>query len=961
MDAKLPGIRLDRKGIKEGDLSKATGEALIGAARLAAAAVDPTQAIGAFGNFFKSYGEIKPKESPGRLAFLLVTVSLARCFEEMARDVGFNSSAGPDQLKILSREMLDRLDAKPFSIDEAFFISPGQFPFLAEFARLIYDRLISPSKKPSIDDLTKLLRRHFAVALYLAVMDRPEAFKPLQERLFSQANEPARRELERRNYQAGLVRAFEGMPLMGQEVEEDPVLLGQIYVPLRAWHYLPIEKKKVELTSKRSLQSSTEGDDAKEKLRKKLLVDFETHALEWAIKADPKYPIMVLSGGPGMGKSSSLRSLAAGMVRQGNGFPVFIPLQFMEDQTTLEDRIHHVLLERTPDSPLKHNLLKHVDEAIIDGPIVLMFDGLDELVLSGEGDDKPLRDLVTKVEIYLNSKNTGRAKARVLAMIAGRIGAADRATSQMDLAETQLLNFLPLVLSDTETWGFVEDTPKEKLHHDQRSDWWKRWHARRPTHPKRIPEQLESHDLTPLSREPLLLYFLVFSEVWAEASKNGAINRNDVYDRVLREFHKRECKKEYNSLGKRFRDFGKQFEPVLQSLAIASWYDGSTRKGTMDDAFAAIERIDYKLIEPFREQVGDDAAFGASLAFHLRPIDGKNTYEFLHKSFAEYLVARRFVSSISALPELLRPRAGEPPALEAVLKGWLGEWGMQSIDTDLLRFIRDEAARQVAADGDVFSECRASLTRLLEFAQIAGLPAHQHLGLTKASRKIDNFAGMTDLARNAEEALLVGLNASLKGAPIESLPISLWSADQRVKAADVLFTRLRLNLGLGFVGHFCLDRLDLKASQLWGSILLDASLKKADLSEAVLIRILLLRADLTEANLASANLALADLQDAEFTMANLTKANLSRATLRGANFTLADLRNANLSDSYSLIEALGLRQALHLDKARLPKDWSVKWNKKHKAWDITTPEGPYVDPREREKRPTRPEPPAPAA
>ncbi|WP_299870651.1 hypothetical protein [uncultured Hoeflea sp.] len=38
-----------------------------------------------------------------------------------------------------------------------------------------------------------------------------------------------------------------------------------------------------------------------------------------------------------------------------------------------------------------------------------------------------------------------------------------------------------------------------------------------------------------------------------------------------------------------------------------------------------------------------------------------------------------------------------------------------------------------------------------------------------------------------------------------------------------------------------------------------------------------------------------------------------------------------------------------MDEARLPEGWSVAWNEEDKAWDIATPDGPYVDPRERKR------------
>jgi len=152
---------------------------------------------------------------------------------------------------------------------------------------------------------------------------------------------------------------------------------------------------------------------------------------------------------------------------------------------------------------------------------------------------------------------------------------------------------------------------------------------------------------------------------------------------------------------------------------------------------------------------------------------------------------------------------------------------------------------------------------------------------------------------------------------------------------------------------------DLRGSDLRGSDLRESDLRKSDLRGvnlfwtdfrgAKLMESDLRGGSLIEANLTDANLTEANLTEANLFRADLSRASLSRTNLFGAYLKGANLSGANLSDIFLLAEAIGLRQALSLDEAYLPKGWSVTWNNKDEAWDITTPDGPYIDPRERKK------------
>jgi uncharacterized protein YjbI with pentapeptide repeats len=129
-----------------------------------------------------------------------------------------------------------------------------------------------------------------------------------------------------------------------------------------------------------------------------------------------------------------------------------------------------------------------------------------------------------------------------------------------------------------------------------------------------------------------------------------------------------------------------------------------------------------------------------------------------------------------------------------------------------------------------------------------------------------------------------------------------------------------------------------------------ANLSQADLSGAKLFEADLSGADLSRANLSGADLFGADLSRADLSRADLSGADLRSADLSRADLFGADLRSADLSENSFVAEVLALGQARHLDEARLPEGWSVTRNAQDDAWDITTPDGPYVDPRKRKAK-----------
>src|SRR5262249_33007197 len=148
-------------------------------------------------------------------------------------------------------------------------------------------------------------------------------------------------------------------------------------------------------------------------------------------------------------------------------------------------------------------------------------------------------------------------------------------------------------------------------------------------------------------------------------------------------------------------------------------------------------------------------------AFYMKPGERPNSFEFLHKTFAEYLVARRFVEMIrmgcKTFEESRESRGLRMKAFDfgLYLKDWTRLTGPRPIDHDLLQFVRDEMMRNRAVERASVKKWRDFLVRCMQENVRNGMPAHElfHLRDDQMVRRPQSFKEAVELARNAEEAL----------------------------------------------------------------------------------------------------------------------------------------------------------------------------------------------------------------
>ncbi|MBD3305247.1 hypothetical protein GF348_02655, partial [candidate division KSB3 bacterium] len=588
--------------------------------------------------------------------------------------------------------------------------------------------------------------------------------------------------------------------------------------------------------------------------------------------------------------------------------------------------------------------------------LLIIFDGLDELAMQGRVGTETAQQFVRQVKEQVSRFN--RHDARLHVLISGR-DVAVQANLHEFRRPGQILHLLPYVLSEKERedhnytscatfrvmpaeagispqQGWISayagmtvsqafergctshnyTAPQDILSLDQRHDWWRRYGAASGRGYTQMPGDLNRDDLHEITAQPLLNYLVAF----LYASENRQIdfeketNLNAIYADLLSAIYERNWaspkptspfepgEQVHPTLKKISKD---RFFSILEEIAVAVWH-GEGKTTTVQEVQQHCEQSRLQsLLESFEAGGVRHGLSNLFLAFYFRQAgrrrsgDHDQTFEFTHKSFGEYLTARRIVRGVRQMHEGLHPQSEFGIRFDEsdVLARWAELCGPAAMDTYLLEFVRAEIElfpkEQVAA-------WQQTLSRLIGWMLRHGMPMH---GLRT---RLETYQKETRWARNAEEALLAALSScACRTETISQIDwpspstFGAWLArlqGQRIGDENVLalaccnFLNLQESiLHVRDLFHVNFSQTNLKCAQLQLANLGCADMQGADFQEAQLQGAILQEAILQEAILQETNL-----RDVDFLRANLKGANLQAAKLRGADLRGADLRGADL-------------------------------------------------------------------
>lgn len=685
--------------------------------------------------------------------------------------------------------------------------------------------------------LAATLPNEFLIALTEEWRRKPEFYAKMQADDKNPFVQAAEREYLWAKYRQTLIDAFNTEPMF-----EETFGLAAVYVGLRAYH--------------------TAKD--KERGEVKRVVNLEQKIDEWLSVGSKTDTLRVISGGPGSGKSSFGKMLAAKLAQQGR-YVLFIPLQHLENSMVVSAMGTYL----TASGWFKHNPL---DGSNADTPLLLICDGLDELAQEGKASEEMAGQFIANLKQFLETRNMG--KLHVQAMVSGREPVIQTHAFKLDVQDT-VLHLLPYKLLYHDLFanhGLTKyDDPTKMLKADQRDTWWKRYAFAKGRPETTMPEVLKREELEDITREPLLNYLVALSY---ERSKqpdaprkldfSTETNRNRIYADLLFSVYERPWGNKRNPQAKGISEH--QFYTLLEEIALVTWRGGG-RTATLQSLQEHCGAQNANILKIFEQGSEEKGVHRLITAFYFRQgqreANQEKTFEFTHKSFGEYLTARRLVRELAEIHDQRRDNKSNSRkgwTMQQALTAWAQLTGNTPIDWDLLPFLRDEIALLPAdplVDGistakrERHAERPKPVELLQTLCELAGDVIANEMPMQEVKPILATFGEMNRQARNAELALLAAINACAltkeDGIHMVVIPWSEQNEDERWKnsaRAFEWFNRLR-GQEIGYRAFF--------SSLLAGLDLTGMDLNGSDLRGADLRGVNFFGADLYDANLDEAN------------------------------------------------------------------------------------------------------------
>jgi uncharacterized protein YjbI with pentapeptide repeats len=795
---------------------------------------------------------------PGELAFLLVKRSITRALLDIV-------SESVNQLlideSVSEEELIGRMDfsmlSQDFYLSAEFLDRPSDISLISSVKEVLGDWLFRHgASKLASTTIASRFPSYFVYALNSEWRRGQKAYASILSAIQTPFARASEREWAWEAYAALLRKRVQ------ESVFDEPFSLSQIYVPLRASYPEDTRPRK----------AAAEIDPSMRKKRK-VVIDLERELRAWLKNAERDDSIRVISGGPGSGKSSFLRIFAAKLSEEGRRV-LLIPMHLIDPARDLIDEIGRfvkdegILFENplNPDSP-EPNLL-------------VVFDGLDEMASQGKVAAETARTFVNEIERTVERRNSRTASLRVV--ISGRELIIQENESEFRKAR-QILTLLPYYIERRENSPGLNDEyndREELLNEDMRQAWWKRYGELSGSSYNGLPKELSRSDLDEVTSQPLLNYLVALSFTRKELDFAKNISLNAIYEDLVGAVYERayDKKRTYAPIKHmKFEDFFR----VLEEIGLAAWHgDGRTTTVREIEEHCNMSGVGG-LISTFQE--GARAGVTRLLAaFFFRKYGnreaGDPTFVFTHKSFGEYLAARRIARCIERVTRELSAREADPDAGWAekdALRHWAQICGPSPMSTYLHQFLTGEMQIRGIEKN---KSCQSKLESLFEHVLRSGMPME--------SLQFRTFRDAAFQARNAEEALLVAMNACAR---VTERPSSFKHPDQTAFGA---WLRRIQGQRIGpepSLAAKCLSFLDLSKAFLHISDLYGADLRNSLLQGVEAMYVNLGDADLSGSDCSGATFAYGCLEHAILRGAKLTEASLSNT-----DFSYADLRKANL-------------------------------------------------------------------
>ncbi|KQT41703.1 MULTISPECIES: pentapeptide repeat-containing protein [unclassified Methylophilus] len=813
------------------------------------------------------------KTEAEEVAWLLIFRSLIRTIKSLwSEKIGLGKDF---PIESLIEFVNVSLESHTLQINKVFFDKPDKDPIVNIIKKSFVDWLLQLEvDSPSANAIADRLPSYFANALNEEWVNHQQTYNLLINKLntpFTQANARAQ---GWSNYSSWLCKQID------QPLFLEVFSLNQVYVPLRAFY----------LSKQIQKNNDSDFDINSSEKNVRHVVDLETEINLWIQKSDKDDAIRLISGGPGSGKSSFAKVLAASLARAGKIPTLFISLHHLNHDNDLLDAIEKFVQQ---DGFLTVNPILGDQK---EDRIIIIFDGLDELSMQGKVGERVAQDFVREVQRKTDRLNQQKLTAQVI--ITGRelvIQANESSFRKIG----QILHVLPYWTPTHEQENYSD--PNNFLELDQRNEWWRKYGNATGVSYYGLPIELDIDDLVEITTQPLLNYLVALSLKRGILDFSKNLNLNAIYADLLKAIYERAwASNPYAALdGIEEKDFVR----ILEEIALSSWH-GNGRTTTVKEIESHCKNSGLSsLLAKFQAGMETDTKAKVTqllTAFYFRQngkdFGGEKTFEFTHKSFGEFLTAKRIVREIRLINKKLEEHDLDPDEgwdeREALHK-WIITCGATALDSYIFNFIINEIEQLFLATPLMIKNWQSNLSRLLSSIFKHGTPLER---LTPRP----TFEQEINISRNAEEGLLVVLNACARATkensklrfPTETT-FSTWLSTvcRQRPTWEKLFA-------LDALSYLDLEGLNLIGKDLW-----NANLYKANLSNSNLVSADCRYANFEDSICEKTNFVYSILSGTHFINSNLSYARFENsflesvrfdnATLIGANFLCATLGNVS--------------------------------------------------------------------
>lgn len=796
-------------------------------------------------------------------------------------------------------------------LDEIALTNPGISPLFANANGALGPMILKATTgtELGLETLAERFKQALRSGSNRALCEDPDYFRVLEEGLTGLAGEGARRDRYWSRHSHWISHYYTDAPIFSPD-EDEIIPLKAVYLPLRCfWHQ--IHKLK-------------DGNGEEVERKTAHVADLHQTAHNWLSRDARQDPLLVVTGGPGSGKSSFARAFAHEVIQNDTHRVLYVQLQHMTLTASLHDDIAHYVVRRdtstgkngSPGLPANPLDWRRTDTK----PVLMIFDGLDELSTKEEDGERYARELLLALKLLLSPLNTDGTSVR--AMVLGRNLACQAAMRAANIPLNVMLNVAPIATMNSETCmmpyksnDLIND-PDALMSVDQRLEYWRRWASIKKLDPSEIPEAVTALSMSELNVEPLLLHLLMISKYIGDEWEVAADNRNVVYEDILRKIFERNKAKEHFQVAGVDESI---FFELMECLGIAAWR-GNGRTGDEED-FRQVRKLHLNREKMFKEF---HAARLKSVALNIHTRsgqeDGSSGFEFIHKSFGEYLAARGLLSHALKTAAALRERESED--LE---QPWCQIIGSANLTPEIIDFLYNEARLKLTPAKAI--EAKAALTDLINWVLVNGFSVH------KVASEVP-WSGLTLQQRCASSALLASTSAIATAIPIGDWIAANFDSDWTVNidwpAVDHtgikgFFNDLGVTIETSIIG--ALRRINIADQKLWDTSLSRANLDGADLRFTTLIWSVLIESSLENAILEGVeaawtilwevNLRRCNLSDSNFRKARFQSVDMSYCNLRGADFSGVDASSQDLYSDGNPYSRRAVKGALDLEGADL--------------------------------------------